>query len=306
MKRSSVFLLGLAIVLVLAGLILSSCSKNPSGYIQNQDSATPLFKPAGGSLNGSAGDMPAYYDSTLFTINFKELSSQAEKSILAHNNNFNIIYQSDPGLPGGKPFISVIDAIPGDGFNALWREVQIVFNEGFTPRQLFSDNEILAAASGTNPEITLSPTDEVYRCSVVGQKPSNTPPVADPPGPNMNGSGGDMPAYYDSVLFTINFKEFPTQAEKSILAHNNSFNIIYQSDPGLPGGLPFISVIDAIPGDGFNPLWREVQIIFNEGFTPRQLFSDNEILAASKGTNPEITLMPTTEVYRCSVVGKKP
>ena len=171
MKRSSILLLGLAIVLVLAGLIFSSCSKNPSGYIENTSSATPLYKPAGGNLNGSAGDMPAYYDSMLFTINFKEFPAQAEKSILAHNNNFNIIYQSDPGLPGGLPFISVIDAIPGDGFNPLWREVQIVFNEGFTPRQLFSDDEILAASKGTNPEITLMPTDEVYRCSVVGKKP---------------------------------------------------------------------------------------------------------------------------------------
>ena len=305
MKRVSFLLAGSAIMLVLIFLVLSSCSKNPYSSNEAQNPITPLFKPAVGNLNGSAGNMPAYYDSTLFTINFMELSSQAEKSILAHNNNFNIIYQSDPGLPGGKPFISVIDAIPGDGFNPLWREVQIQFNQGFTPRQLFSDDEILAAAAGTNPEITLLPTDEVYRCSVVGQKPGNLPPLSDPSGPNMNGSGGDMPAYYDSVLFTINFKEFPSQAEKSILAHNKGFNIIYQSDPGLPGGNPFISVIDAIPGDGFNPLWREVQIRFNEGFTPRQLFSDDEILAASKGTNPEIILLPTDEVYRCSVVGKK-
>jgi len=48
--------------------------------------------------------------------------------------------------------------------------VQIVFNAGFTPRQLYSDDEVLAAAAGPNPEITLNMTDEVYWCPVVGKK----------------------------------------------------------------------------------------------------------------------------------------
>jgi hypothetical protein len=122
-----------------------------------------------GTTNGIGGSMPAYYDAQLFTINFMELGAPAEQSILAHNPGFNIIYQSDPGLPGGQPFISVIDAVPGDGFNPLWLEVQIAFTEGHTPRQLFSDDEIAAAvASG---EITLQPTGEVYRCSVLGHRP---------------------------------------------------------------------------------------------------------------------------------------
>ena len=75
------------------------------------------------------------------------------------------------GLIGdGGDFVSVLDAIQGDGFNPLWQEVQVVFNAGFAPRQLTSDTEIETAASGANPEITLVPTDEVYRCSVVGPK----------------------------------------------------------------------------------------------------------------------------------------
>ena len=120
---------------------------------------------------------------------------------------------------------------------------------------------------------------------------------------NANGSGGDMPAYYDAQLLTINFKEMPTGAEESLLAHNGSINFIFMSDGGLPGGEMFVSVLDAIQGDGFNPLWVEVQITFNSGFTPRQLFSDDEIAdAAAAG---EITLTVTDEVYRCSVVGQK-
>ncbi len=122
---------------------------------------------------------------------------------------------------------------------------------------------------------------------------------------DLNQPQGTIPAYYDNMLFNMIFKELPHQAEMATLAHNKSINIVYQSDPGLPGGLPFISVIDAIQKDGFNALWQEVQITFNEGFTPRQMYSDNEILAAAAGDNPEITLTPTTEVYICAVVGKK-
>jgi len=122
-----------------------------------------------GSPNGSAGDMPAFYDGQQFTINFKELASNAEVSQIAHNQSINTIYMSDPGLPGGQPFISVLDAIQGDGFNPLWQEVQIMFNPGFTPIQLTSDTDVLAAAM--SGEITLIPTTEVYRCSVVGPGP---------------------------------------------------------------------------------------------------------------------------------------
>ena len=124
---------------------------------------------AGNPTNGQAGDMPVFYDGQSFTINFKELASNAEVSQLLHNGSINTIYMSDAGLPGGEPFISVLDAIQGDGFNPLWQEVQIVFNPGHTPRQLFSDTEVLAAAM--SGEIMLIPTTEVYRCSVVGPGP---------------------------------------------------------------------------------------------------------------------------------------
>ena len=120
---------------------------------------------------------------------------------------------------------------------------------------------------------------------------------------NTQGAGSAIPALYDGELFTIHFVEFSPAAEKALLAHNKSLNLIYQSDPGLPGGEPFISVIDAIPGDGFNPIWQEVQIAFNPGHTPRQLFSDTEV--ADAVASGEIALTFTTEVYWCPVVGQK-
>jgi hypothetical protein len=81
----------------------------------------------------------------------------------------NQIYASND-LDDEQDFISVIDAIQGDGFNPLWHQNLIVFNPGVTPHQFTSDEEVLAAARGPNPEITIVSTDEVYRCSVVGHK----------------------------------------------------------------------------------------------------------------------------------------
>jgi hypothetical protein len=120
------------------------------------------------SPNGSAGQMPAYYDGNLFTINFKEQPGNAEEALLAHNPSINVIYMSDQLLPDGSEFVAVLDAIQGDGFNPLWQEVDIVFSDGVEPFQLTSDTDILAAAAAGM--ITLVPTDEVYRCSVVGPK----------------------------------------------------------------------------------------------------------------------------------------
>ncbi len=119
-----------------------------------------------GSLNGSAGDMSAYYDGQLFTINLKELPPGGEDANLENNASINLIFMSDDAESAGFPFISVIDAIQGDGFNPLWVEVQIHFAGGVAPQQFVSDEEIADAVEGGL--ITLEFTDEVYRCSVVG------------------------------------------------------------------------------------------------------------------------------------------
>ena len=115
----------------------------------------------------AAGQRPAYYEGDLFTVNMKE--SPASASIIAKNQSLNEIYASND-LDEEQDFISVINAIQGEGFNPLWHQNLIVFNEGFTPHQFVSEDEILAAAGGANPEITIVVTDEVYRCSVVGRK----------------------------------------------------------------------------------------------------------------------------------------
>jgi hypothetical protein len=118
---------------------------------------------------------------------------------------------------------------------------------------------------------------------------------------NLNGRAGSMPAIYDGELFTVNFKEMPAKATASLLAHNGSVNVIYTSDDTLPDGSHFVAVLDAIQGDGFNPLWLEIEIKFNPGHTPHQLMSDDEVEEAFQ--SGEIDLDSELEVYRCSVIG---
>ena len=117
-----------------------------------------------GSPNGSASQRPVFYDGGLVTVNMFEVPASA---LLDSNRSINTIYATND-LDEEQDFLSVIDAIQGDGFNPLWHQVLIVFNPGFTPHQFFSDDEVQAAAAAG--EITLDSTDEVYRCSIVGSK----------------------------------------------------------------------------------------------------------------------------------------
>jgi hypothetical protein len=122
---------------------------------------------AQGSPNGAATQRPVFYEGQRVTVNMFEVPSS--EALLENNPNINTIYASND-LDEEQDFLSVIDAIQGEGFNPLWHQVLIVFNPGFTPHQFVSEDQVLAAASGANPEITLVSTDEVYRCSIVGSK----------------------------------------------------------------------------------------------------------------------------------------
>jgi hypothetical protein len=115
------------------------------------------------SPNGRSGVMPAYYDGQLFNINFKQLKPDKNK-----DPSLNTIFQCDSCTAQGLTFVSVLDAIQGDGFNPIWEEWQINFTAGHAPVQLTSDTDVLAAAQAG--VITLTDTDEFYRCSVVGPK----------------------------------------------------------------------------------------------------------------------------------------
>jgi hypothetical protein len=161
--RSARTWIGLAALSVLG----AACRSDTTAPADGQAAMTSVA--AVRSMNGAAGQMPAYYDGQLFTVNMKEQPDDASAALIAKNQSINQIYASND-LDEEQDFVPVIDAIQGDGFNPLWRQNLIVFNPGFTPHQFLSDEEVLAAAAGPNPEITIVVTDEVYRCSVVGPK----------------------------------------------------------------------------------------------------------------------------------------
>ena len=116
------------------------------------------------------------------------------------------------------------------------------------------------------------------------------------------GASTQMPAFFNGMQVTVNMKEQPAGAETALLANNKNVNQIYaQAD--LDQMQPFPPVINAIQGNGFNPLWHQNLITFNPGFMAHAFTSEADVLAAAKAG--EITLNTTgTEVYRCAVVGQ--
>ena len=159
MKAQSIF--------VMAVLVISSCSKAPLRESQPQPMTLTTKAVNSSSENGRESARPVYYDGNLVTVNMVQLSDDAAEKIITSNTSVNTIYAYND-LDEPQDFNAVIDAVPTDGFNPLWLQMLIVFNAGVTPHQFFSDDQVLAAASGPHPEITLVNTGEIYRCAVIG------------------------------------------------------------------------------------------------------------------------------------------
>ena len=121
-----------------------------------------------GDPEGSSTQMPAFFNGQQVTVNMVEFPEGAEDAALANSPSVNMIFaQAD--LDQAQPFPPVINAIQGAGFNPRWQQVLIQFNPGVTPHPFTSVADIQAAAAAG--QITLTVTDEVYRCSVVGPGP---------------------------------------------------------------------------------------------------------------------------------------
>jgi hypothetical protein len=133
-----------------------------------------------------------------------------------------------------------------------------------------------------------------------------------------NGSGTDMPAFYDCELHTVNFKQVTGPSPTGPQINN-----IYV----FPQLSNFLMVIDQITGgentnptphNGFNPLWQLVQVMFTDTQNlPLNLVATQMSLGlctdgciaqppgSSCPSTPAFTLHPTGMVFRCSVVGQK-
>ena len=161
---------------------------------------------------------------------------------------------------------------------------------------------LVAVFSGacSSDKTTNSPTAPQNSATAIAASSRTTVATAG----STKGAAGQMPAYYDGVLLTINSVELPEDASAATIASNRSLNRIYATND-LDEEQDFFPVIDAIQGDGFNPLWRQSLIVFNPGIEPHQFLSDEEVLDAAAGATPEIHLIVTDEVYRCAVVSSK-
>jgi hypothetical protein len=116
------------------------------------------------AAGGASRQIPAFFDGNAITINVFELPNS--DPLIRSNPRVNTIYVSND-LDDDQEFDPVINRIQGDpSFAPLWLQVIYTFNEGFTPHQFVSEAEVLAAAA--LGEITLTFTDEVYICAVVG------------------------------------------------------------------------------------------------------------------------------------------
>ena len=113
------------------------------------------------------------------------------------------------------------------------------------------------------------------------------------------GKATQIPAFYDGNQVTINI--FEVKSSDTLIASNKSVNDIYVTND-LDEEQDFAPVIDAIQGDGFNPLWHQMLIVFNT-IPPQQFVSEDQVEAAAAAG--EITLVDTGEVYICAVVGAK-
>jgi hypothetical protein len=111
----------------------------------------------------------------------------------------------------------------------------------------------------------------------------------------------DRATFYAGQTFRVNVKPLDAAAASAILARNSQLHNLYISDRCDPDGHQFVTVMDAIEGDSYSPLWRGVQIEFNPGYPCHQFRSEDEIAAAVK--TGEISLNPTGYVYRCRVIG---
>jgi hypothetical protein len=150
---------------ILEGRALPSVAVLPPTDPSSGGAALSQHSSAHGNPNGAAGEIPAFFNGQSVTINVNQLPDNAAASIIAHNKNLNIIYVTND-LDDKQDFSPVINAVPGQNFNALWLQIKISFNPGVTPHQFTSEADVLAAAKAG--QITLTNTGEVYRDSVVG------------------------------------------------------------------------------------------------------------------------------------------
>jgi len=128
---------------------------------------TKEYKDLSPSQGAASMTMEVYFNDEEYNVNMFELPEDAAEKVLAGNKKVGEIY-TYCDLDEECDWDPIVDSVPGQNYNPLWQEIEIEFAEGVEPYQFTSDEAIEEAAE--SGEITLTETDEVYRCAVVGKK----------------------------------------------------------------------------------------------------------------------------------------
>jgi|GEM_PF-6088894 len=154
MKRINI----LIAISFLFSTLLPSCEKNAGVDTVGNGSTTGGGGGTGVGRNWETHKL-AYYNSSVVKISFAELTMEEEQAAIANNTKFNILYDTKAG-PDAAPFLKVLSVPASTG--GLWRDVAIRFNDPQKQKQFYSEAEVLAAAAGEKPLITLVVTDEIF------------------------------------------------------------------------------------------------------------------------------------------------
>jgi hypothetical protein len=118
----------------------------------------------GGNVSGGGRNWEthkfAYYNNAVVKISSAELTPEEEQAALANKTPYSIIYDENKYGPDASPYLKVLSAPAGTG--GIWRVVAIKFNDLLKQRQFYNASEVIEAASGDKPLITLVVTDEFF------------------------------------------------------------------------------------------------------------------------------------------------
>jgi hypothetical protein len=122
----------------------------------------PSIPIAADPVDVRSGVMPAYFRGKLLSMTYTMWPVRRDDRTFVNGRPARRIFVCDSGLPGDRPFLSVIDAAPSALFGPPWLETKVRFRPGHTPRQIHSAEEIEAAAE--RGEVALDYSSDVYRC----------------------------------------------------------------------------------------------------------------------------------------------
>jgi hypothetical protein len=148
MKRINLLLT----ITILFSIFLSSCEK--SGGVNSSS--------GGGSTISDTWSLQniVYYNNAAVKIGIKELTPEEEQAAITNKTPYNIFYREDKYGPDRSPYLDILASDPSTG--GIWRMVGITFIVKSKQRQFYNASDVVAAASGDSPIITLNESDQFF------------------------------------------------------------------------------------------------------------------------------------------------